>query len=326
MTTKQSLVTLNIVLIVSAIKTSVAAQGDTRTPEEARFANLAALSESGRRYFYVAKPEGGVEINQERLGEAVKNSAAWIRAVLKNEFVPEDLDSLIEGIPAALDGFDRYPSGKWPRFDCTKVEFDSNGHHFVVVQDSMSAAFFVTSAKYERKAEEQTADALAEALRDWTRELFRHAEVSLYMRPVRLTDFGVDTPARQTAWNSLDKRWRPTVIKPPKGWDDGLVAPTEGLHQHSDRLTAKLRQLDATIPERQLEMASGCWWAGVYAATDGRVLFYALPKTGGIFQGGGAPRVPDWFRVIDPAEIPMSDTDKTGAPATRADRANDPPN
>lgn len=318
-----------IVVTIACGETSHGEEKRELGSEEFRWARLCG---SNQRYLTVMKSESHLGIERHLHDKAIDNSVAWVREILKAEFVPEDLHARIEGIPAGLEGLERAQGlGKGPRFDCTSVSFDSEEHHIRVVQDSMGLQFFVSSRKYERLIENGTPEGYARALKEWSTDLFRHAEVSLYLRPIRLTDFGVDTPTTSSVWNHLDNRWAPTIVNVPKAWTDELISPNLGFIRDSEgrtdaRVVDKLRQLDRSIPQEQLQDPGGYWWSRAQAATDGKRLLYSVPKCSGFYQSGCcSPPIPDWFRVIDPSEIEAIGVDKTGQPAIRSREAWWPP-
>lgn len=276
--------------------------------------------------------ESAVEV--KLLEAAIKNSAAWIHQVLKEEYVPDDLESRIEGIVGCYVHFyDGVPDKKAP-YDCTRVVFESRGYTFLVMQDSAIISFLVAPVKFDEAAKALPLDELARRLQEQTRKIFRHGQASFYLRAIRVTDFGVESIDPYEAWYPADQRWKCTVIVPCRSWEDGVLPecglsprnpPREGPIPYEEaaarriRVAEKLEAIDPTLTNES-EQGSGydqAWWGKVYAATDGRVLAYSAPKMSAGGQAVLPPFTPDWFRKSDSDNLGDGSLNKAGLPRER---------
>lgn len=254
---------------------------------------------------YVISPEfvaaADQRVDLERLAVAVKDSEAWIRAVLRPEFVPKNIERGIQGVASGLEATRNDGSViERARYDCTTIAFEADEYRFDVVQDSLSVKFFLSPLAPNDNAISNDSKALGEFLVSETQKYFNHAQIGFYVRAIRLNDFGVDLASPMEAWFTEESRWRTNTMAPPQSCVDGLQEPmSELLFTGSERVGARMRELDPTLPQSvRLDDVVRQWWANVYAATDGRVLVYSVAKTGG-GQRPGSILVPDWFRVLD---------------------------
>lgn len=280
------------------------------------------------------------QVDEKLLSEAIKNSAAWIKAVLKPEYTPAHLETHIEGLVGCTVG-NRYlfaqDSDPVPR-DCTRATFETDGYKFLVMQDASGIAFLVAPVGNEKSTRQPTPDELARELEKVAQKLFHHAAATWYLKAVRVSDFGVELADPYEAWYSLDERWKSTVIIPPPSWEDGLLPcggrPTkenegrviqpEECTEGRNRVIEKLRAFDPTMPKSQADGFSALWWSKAYAATDGHVVAYIVPKVSiGPLQWG--LRRPDWFRNSDTETFDSAEKHNNDRQSSRRGRGADWP-
>ena len=303
-------------LIIASVLITSEAQGGEKIPLNPREFGIPAevISFAKKvdarlgRYLLRTKDEreGPIQVDPDKLEDAVANSSAWIKAILKDDFVPADLESRIEGLPAALDGVDVEGTSGSARFDCTIVSLVTKDYRFIVVQDGFASVVFVTLPRVIDGSPVKNPEKWDRVFREHVERFFQHATASIYLRAIRLTDYGLELAAPFTAWYADENRWRSTVLAPPKVCVDALLNPMEHpTFSGSPKLGRKMREIDPTIPATITDSdVARHWWAAVYAATDGHVLVYSAAKT-----GAGqviSVTVPDWFRIAEPGEIPGS--------------------
>lgn len=308
------------------------------------FSQFAIKSDRLKNHFVLREEVGRAsesQVEEELLSDAIGNSIAWIRAVLKPEYVPANLETHIEGLVGCTVG-NRYlsslDSDSTPR-DCTRAAFEMEGYKFLVMQDASGIAFLVAPIASDRPTRQPSPDELARELEKMTQKMFRHAAATWYLKAVRVSDFGVELADPYEAWYSLDERWQSTVIIPARSWEVGLLPcggrPTknnegrviqpEECSEQRHQVSEKLRALDSTMPKSQASGFNALWWGKAYAATDGHILAYIAPKMSiGPLQWGLGRA--NWFRNSDTEGFDNKEKlNKVGQPSGRGRGAPWPP-
>lgn len=264
------------------------------------------IAQDGGRYWIDGSPTAASDfkVRPERADDAVRNAAVWIRAIVSADNLPADLESYVELLPGAINGPEGVVwQGRSIRHDAARTSFVRGGRHFIIIQDSMAIWIFVSFDNGLLSDGLRNVDEMAEGLAAWIKRLFRHSTVGLYLRGIRVTDFGIETVKPSEAWDFDERRWKPNIIRQPQVCFEGLLEPTwDTAFMGSGNAGVRMRELDQTLPKEWNNDDLGrLWWSNVYAATDGSVIVYGVGKT-----APGARNVlivPDWFRNSDEEEL-----------------------
>ncbi len=202
-------------------------------------------------------------IDEVALQNAIENSSGWIRAVLRPEYVPEDIKKRIQGVVDDVMGW-----------DATRVRFDRDGLRFLVTQTASHIMVVVRPHDRDGPASCCSPPAPEARLRATIENVFRHGRVILHMSSV------ID---------EVPSGIRMRVRRLPSGIEDPAA-----LEEQRHILQDELRKLDDGLPDHLRAGPFSHWWGTVYAMSDGcTVVVHARKCTGG---GVMADLVKDWFR------------------------------
>lgn len=233
-----------------------------------------------------------------RLETAMENSVAWIRAVLKPEHIPDDLESMSEAwvggrLGPSMQG--RPGDGQKEPWDCILTNFQRDGRRFVIVQDSVAVHFLVAPIHSAPTTQAPLPEELARNLREDCDRMIRHSAIPFYLGAIHNVDNAVELVSPELVWISSENRWNAKVIVPPPVWKEGRSL-ANGLPD-GVLIVDRLRELDPTL--RDPGRYALAWWSKVHASTNGSWLVYGVMKLGG--GSRVLSQIPDWFRLSNAA-------------------------
>lgn len=210
------------------------------------------------------KSSDPVLIDEGALHAAIQNSSGWIRAVLRADYVPQNIDKRIQGVVDDVGGR-----------DATRAAFDVSGVHFLVTQ---TASHIMVVVRADEEAGRACCGSLSSpetCLRATIENVFRHGRVILHMsRVVDEVPSGIRMRVRRL----------PSAAEDPAAFEE-----------QRNILLDELRKLDDDLPDHLAAGPFFHWWGTVYAVSDGcAVVVHARKSTGG---GSRADLVKDWFRI-----------------------------
>jgi len=200
-------------------------------------------------------------VSLDALSGAVKNSGGWIRALLRSEYVPDNLEEHINGVVNSVNVY-----------DATRVRFESNGIHFLVTQTASHINIVVRSNECVLEWSDSTPiNNRMSSLSTVIKRVFRKAGLILHMSNcIEEIPSGVAIRVRTLSEVNSERT------------------------AERERLILELRRIDDTLPRSLRAGPFYHWWGTVYAVTDGCTLvLHARKCTGG---GSMADLVKDWFR------------------------------
>ncbi len=219
-------------------------------------------------------------VDAENFARAITNSAAWIRAVVQEEYIPKDLEARIVGVVDAIEGY-----------DVTQVTFDTDRFQFLVTQKSRGITV-VLVPKDQTNDKTLSTDELRAYLTQTLTTLFRHAKRIVFLSQIEETPFGLKMTRDENKYDEngvrlpYEERERISRLPQPE--------QSDVLHRLDRLRVQRLREIDPALP---VEITGGThkyWWGLAYAATDGRVVVFSAPKA------NGGPLLmadcKDWFR------------------------------
>lgn len=234
--------------------------------------------------YYVWKdktPSDSSVVDADNLVRAINNSAAWIRAVLRHEQVPEDLEKHIVGEVNAIDGY-----------DVTRVEFETEQFTFLVTQDSRRIVILASPMSRVDSETQSTGEELETYLLQSLNTLFKHAKAIEFLTQFEQTPFGLQMVRDQNLYDddgsplSYGDRKRISNLPEPEH--------SEAFHRLRRLHEARLLAIDPTVPREAIGGTIHYWWGLAHPATDGRFVVFSAPKS-----NAGALVVAnckDWFR------------------------------
>ncbi len=221
------------------------------------------------------------QVDADDLEQAIENSAAWIRAVLREGYTPDDLEQRIVGCVDEIEGY-----------DVTRAAFEEGGIEFLISQHSYRIVVVARPACDQESMQGQRGRHAVSYLSDILRQLFRHARAIEFLRSKESTSFGAQLTPDNNLYNergvalSATERKRISELPPTERSEERRRL--KRLHE------GRLREIDPTIPERSIGGSFHFWWGQVYAWTDGYVIVFSAGKG----YGGKMAQIemPDWFR------------------------------
>jgi len=227
-------------------------------------------------------------IDQGALQSAIDNSLGWIKAVLRPEYVPDDLETQIQGV--VDDAMGR---------DATRVRFEGQGLRFLVTQTA-SHIIIVVRPHDDNGGDCCSSTAAPEGCaRAIIDTVFTHGKVILHM---------------SSLMENVPSGIRIHVRTPPSEVED-----PRAFAEQQRTLEDELRRLDGGLPNHLRAGPFFHWWGTVYAMSDGcAVLVQARKCTGG---GVMADLVKGWFRK---EKLPSPYTGRF-SPRPPLDTAEEPP-
>ncbi len=208
---------------------------------------------------------------------AIDNSAAWIRAVLREEHLPGELEEHIVGVVDGIEGY-----------DVTRVAFESEGLQVVVTQDSRRIVVVVRPV---RAGASRTSDAHV-YLREMLEKLFKHAARVIFFSRIEEAPFGVRMIREKSVY---DENGIPLSHERRKRISDLSQSERSEAFNRLTRIHEKRPlEIDPSLPRQSIGGSINYWWGLVHARTDGRLVVFSAPKS----NGGPVETMdsPDWFR------------------------------
>jgi len=225
---------------------------------------LSALSDAIRPYcvWNEKRASDPADADPEALRKAIENSVGWVRAVVVDDHVPDDLGQRMVGIVDDIRGY-----------DTTRVVFASETYRFLVTQTPAHIVVVARRIEDDAGASGKGRQELEMYMRAVMDHVFKHAKVIQHICRVEETSFGVRMIPREF---------------PSKGTDpEGRAEALRGLEQ-------EILKIDPTLPQYLGAGPLWWWWGQVQAMTDGSVVVLRTRKA----TGGGAmfDMVNEWFR------------------------------
>ena len=219
-------------------------------------------------------------VDADDFAGAVRNSAAWIRAVLQEQHVPKELEARIAGV---VDGRDGY--------DVTRATWETDRFRFLIRQSSL-AIRVVLVAKDQASGETLAKDELEEFLIETLMSVLKHAKAIHFLSQFEEAPFGLKMMHDE---NLYDENGTPLSYEERKRISE--LPRAEGSEEHHRLRSlheARLHEIDPTLPQRFIGGAMNYWWGQVGAATDGCVIVFSAGKGyGGKYE---TVYLKDWFR------------------------------
>lgn len=220
-------------------------------------------------------------VDAEYLARAVQESAAWIRAVLRHEYVPEDIETRVVGVVDGIDGY-----------DVTRVEFVTNEFSFLITQKAWGITVVARPLGQDAGPRSSSREDLEAYLRNTLDMLFNHAKASQFLSEFKETPFGLKMTRDENLYDengvrlSYEERQRISRLAQPE--------QSEVLHTLRRFREARLQETDPALRDELVGGALNYWWAQVGAETDGRVIILRANKAyGGSVRGAV---IKNWFR------------------------------
>ena len=204
------------------------------------------------------------EVDPTDLHNAVANSVAWIRAVLKEEYVPPEIEEQIVGVVNDVEGA-----------DATRLAFSRPKFRFLVTQTAYMIVIVVQPLDEDHGARGASLEELEAYMARTISDVLKHSPAILCIsKRVKKTSFGAEI-------------W---PLELPSAEDD-----REEHERAHRRLAEEVCKADPTLPRNLLRAGLlSFWWRRVYGATDGHIVVIKAGKG----DGGKMVFVPlkDWFR------------------------------